>query len=196
MALWAFLGDVGYTLATGQQPPSSARSAIQNPIRNFYGTKDGRWLLLAMPRYEAYWPGVAQAIGRPELAGDPRYSTLAAAQERLWEMVALLEDAFQARTLAEWRPLLDEQQLIWAPALEIPEVLADPQVKEMGYIQTFDHPERGRVETVAAPFRLSAVEARPRGPAPEVGQHTEEVLLELGYTWDEIGALREGGALG
>jgi crotonobetainyl-CoA:carnitine CoA-transferase CaiB-like acyl-CoA transferase len=195
-ALWMFTADVIRALITGKQPRRESRRNNLNPIRNTYEAGDGRWLMLAMPRYDHYWPAVARAIERPELAADPRYATLGEAQQRLPELIALLEEAFRQRPRSEWGPRLDEQGLVWAPVAEMPEVLVDPQVEEMGYLEGFDDVERGRVETIAVPFRLGAVETRPRGPGPEIGQHTEEVLLEMGYDWEQIGEMRESGALG
>ncbi len=196
MGLWVLGVDVSAALYAKEQPRKPTRQQPANPIWNTYLTKDGRWILLVMPLYQPYWPNVARAIGRPELATDPHYATLDAAQARAGEIVGMLESAFATRTLAEWRPILDEHRVIWALVQEMPEVIADAQARAMECFVPVDHPTIGRFETVAAPFQLSDAPLRPQGAAPEVGQHTEEVLLELGYDWDRISALREQGALG
>ncbi|MEK7214819.1 MAG: CoA transferase, partial [Chloroflexota bacterium] len=76
------------------------------------------------------------------------------------------------------------------------EVVKDPQVRANGYITEVEHPVYGRMETLNTPLKFSRSEVGPKGPAPEAGQHTEEVLLAAGYDWEEIGRLREAGAVG
>ena len=97
-------------------------------------------------------------------------------------------------TLDQWQPVLDQYALIWAPVVRLPEVVDDQQVRETGYLQTVDHPH-GAASVSCVPFKLSGTDVRPRGPAPEIGQNTQEVLLEMGYDWEQLRALRESGAL-
>ena len=195
-ALWVLGVDLSAALKTRAQPRKPTNDEPVNPIWNAYQTSEGRWVLLVMPVYERYWPRVARAIGREDLAGDERFVTLASARSHSEELVRVLVDAFRQRTLADWAPDLDDCEVVWAPVQLLPEVLQDRQVQEMEYLATYpDGTGKTRV-TVASPFSLDASRLQPRGPAPELGQHTEEVLLEAGYDWPQIADLRSNGALG
>jgi len=111
------------------------------------------------------------------------------------ELVRILDEVFATATLKEWGERLDRHGAIWAPVQSLSEAVQDPQARANGYFTAIDHPSLGRMETLQAPFRFSVSEVTVRGPAPELGQHTEEVLLELGYSWEEIVSLRDQGAI-
>ena len=101
-------------------------------------------------------------------------------------LVVMLQAAFGTESREEWGRRLDEHGVIWAPVQTVSEVIDDPQARANGYFTTLEHPTHGIYETVDSPFRFSRSRVTARGPAPEVGQHTEEVLQEAGFTWDEI----------
>ncbi|MBI2887864.1 MAG: CoA transferase [Chloroflexi bacterium] len=196
MGLWVLGSDLQAALVSGQEPTRNPRSQAPNPIWNIYQAGDGKWLMLVMPTPEPYWPRVCQAIGRPELAEDLRYSSTEGRKAHCRELVALLDSAFATATRAEWGQRLDAHGLIWAPVQGLSDVMADPQVAANGYLTTVEHPDYGPFQTVDTPLKFSDSQVHARGPAPETGQHTEEVLLEAGYTWDELIRLREAGAIG
>jgi crotonobetainyl-CoA:carnitine CoA-transferase CaiB-like acyl-CoA transferase len=195
-ALWVLGVDLSAALKTRAQPRKPTKDEPVNPIWNAYQTSEGRWILLVMPVYERYWPRVARAIGREDLAGDERFITLASARAHSRDLVSLLVDAFRGRTLAEWAPDLDDCEVVWAPVQLLPDVLQDNQVQEMEYLATYTNTSGESQVTVAAPFSLDVARLRPAGPAPQLGQHTEQVLLESGYDWPQIAQLRNAGALG
>jgi crotonobetainyl-CoA:carnitine CoA-transferase CaiB-like acyl-CoA transferase len=149
-----------------------------------------------MPAADRYWPRFCAAFGLESWQNDPRFASLAPRSEHSAELVPLIEAAMAQRTRAEWAAILDEYDLVWAPVQDVDEVIADPQVRANGYIATLDHPNLGPLETIATPVRFGASYVSVRGPAPELGQHTEEVLLEQGMSWEEISRLRESGAIG
>ena len=193
--LWVLATDIQMALVTGASLPRHNREAPPNPIWNTYLCADGRWVLLVMPQPDPYWPKVCAAIGRPELENDPRFDSLAARAANSAELVGILEQVFESAPLAEWGRKLDQHGVIWAPVQTLGEAVADPQARANGYFTTVDHPELGAYETLQSPFRFGRSTVTARGPAPELGQHTEEVLLEMGYSWEDIVALRERGAL-
>jgi len=181
----------------GKNPaPKHARVAPRNPLQNPYCAKDGRWLHLNMPQADRYWPNACKALGLDAIRDDPRFETLVLRQRHSAELVLLIEAAIAQRTREEWAPILDQHDLVWAPVQDVHEVIADPQVRANRYIVAFDHPNFGPFETIDTPARFGTSRVGARGPAPELGQHTEEVLLERGLSWDEIGRLRDSGALG
>jgi crotonobetainyl-CoA:carnitine CoA-transferase CaiB-like acyl-CoA transferase len=193
--LWVLGADVQIALASRKDPVRHDPAAPANPIWNTYRCADGAWLMLVMVQPDPYWPRVCAAIGRPELAEDPRYGSLEGRARHSRHLVQLLAETFASATRAEWGKRLDDHGLIWAPVQTLTEVVEDPQVHANGYFTTVDHPSLGSLEMIDSPFRFGRSHVTARGAAPELGQHTEEVLLEAGYSWDEIVSLREQGAL-
>jgi crotonobetainyl-CoA:carnitine CoA-transferase CaiB-like acyl-CoA transferase len=129
-----------------------------------------------------------EVVGRPELS--ERF-----AQPLYWEadkaaLFPLLDEAFATATTAEWCERLRAAGLRHAPVRDHGEVVADPNVWANGYLVKVDG-----TDVVAAPVSFSATPAHPSAVAPELGQHTEEVLVDLGYTWDEITRLQDSGAI-
>jgi formyl-CoA transferase len=93
--------------------------------------------------------------------------------------------------MAEWTERFDRYGLIWEPETTIPEVLADPQVAANDYVAEVEYPSGDLVKLLRVPFQFSETPIGPRSPGPELGQHTEEVLLEMGYDWDQLSQLKE-----
>jgi crotonobetainyl-CoA:carnitine CoA-transferase CaiB-like acyl-CoA transferase len=91
---------------------------------------------------------------------------------------------------------MDAQGLIWAPVATLPDVIDDPQAREMGWFATVDSPALGRFETLDTPFKLYGADVGVRGPAPAAGEHTFEVLTQLGLGDDELARLAEDGVIG
>jgi len=192
--LWVLANDVNAALR-GNEPARVARSTVPNPLWNNYRTKDGRWIMLVMLVSDMYWPGFCRAIDREQLEHDPRFANFEARVEHREALIAMLDELFAERTLDEWTPALDKHGLIWAPAKTLGEVMADPQTRARAAFTKIEHPEAGEIEIVDTPVKFGRATVGARGPAPELGQHTEQVLLDAGYGWDEIGALRDAGVI-
>ena len=144
-------------------------------------------------RDRRYWRPLCEVVERPELADDPRFDTLERLLENRVEAIAELEQAIGLLTRDELGRRLDSHGLPWSPIFEVEDVIDDEQARVNNYIVKKQHRSGVEMETLAPPFGLRDEEPQME-PAPEAGQHTEEVLLELGYGWDEIGELRERGA--
>ncbi|MFC1940038.1 CaiB/BaiF CoA transferase family protein [Chloroflexota bacterium] len=178
--------DIAGALVTGHDRQPVERKDITNALVNFYRTKDGRWLRLCVEQPDLYWSRVCQGIGLEGLEHDPRFESF---EPRIKNHIALfniLEEVFATKTLAEWKVELDKAGLPWAPVQTLPEVIADPQARANDFFVPLEHPTHGRIEVVANPVKLSKTPASVRMPAPEFSQHTEDILLELGYTWENI----------
>jgi crotonobetainyl-CoA:carnitine CoA-transferase CaiB-like acyl-CoA transferase len=187
--------DVCASLATGLDRQSTDRRKLANVLLNSYKTKDDRWVRFAINQPDLYWAKLCRAINVEGLEQDPRFTSFVPRLEHHTELFDILEKTFLSKTLAEWKPLLDEAGLPWAPVMTLPEVCADEQARANGFFVDYDHPTYGHVEIVANPVTLGDTPAVVRMPAPEFGQHTEEVLLEYGYTWEDIGQMKEEGVI-
>jgi len=155
------------------------------------------WILLVMPQPDpVYWPRFCAMIGRPEWATDPRYATLHDRRRHTVALTREIETCFAAHGLAHWAARLDEYGLIWAPVATLTEVIDDPQAREMGWFTTLEHPSLGRFETLDTPFKLYGADVGARGPAPEAGAHTFDVLAELGVSEEELTRLAVDGVIG
>jgi crotonobetainyl-CoA:carnitine CoA-transferase CaiB-like acyl-CoA transferase len=169
-----------------------AREQNSNPIVNTYRTSDGRFLSLIMLESDRYWADLCEHVGRPELAEDPRFVDAAARADHRVECNNLLDEIFAGHTLVEWKELLATAKGVWAVVQNAAELHADPQAVANGYLRPVDFGDGRQVTLVANPVQFD--ETPPDlVPCPEHGQHTEEVLLELGLDWDAIIAHKEAG---
>ena len=193
--IWAMSSDIAATLVTGQDRQSVPQEDRGTPTVSGYQTKDGRWLFLSAGDPEQYWSGLCQAMGREDLQHDPRFESTVPRTENHRALYNILKETFLSRTLDEWKLRFSEVVFPWAPIQTLPEVINDPQARANDLFVHLDHPTYGRIEVLACPIKLSKTPATVRTPAPESGQHTEEVLLELGYTGEDIARFREQGAI-
>ncbi|MFQ5934368.1 MAG: CaiB/BaiF CoA transferase family protein [Dehalococcoidia bacterium] len=195
IGLWVLGSDLQAALIARENPARHARTAAPMPMWNSYRTKDDKWIMLVNPSPDPYWPRVCAALERKDLGENPEYNTIEGLMEHCQELVAQFDETFATKTKDEWGRILDENGVIWAPVQEIKEVMSDPQVQANSYLTTVEHPTYGKYQTIDTPIRFRSSEVRARGPAPEIGQHTEEVLLENGYSWEEITDLRDQGVI-
>lgn len=191
---------IGFDLSTAvvdgrgahDKPREQGLSVMLQP----YECADGRWLQFTMPGRGDSWVRFCTAIEREDLIEDERFSSGALRYRNMAALVPQIADAVKQRSLAEWGPLLDAQRCIWAPVNDAADAAVDPQVRAAGVFEEVQHPEVGTFETVAAPFRLLGNDdVGVRGPAPEVGEHSEAVLRSLGYGDEDIAALAEAGVV-
>jgi formyl-CoA transferase len=193
--MWSLSPDVMAGPFVGGMPTPDRRRA-PNPITNSYPTSDGRWLYLVCLQSDRYWQELCAVIDRSDLAGDERFGDMVARAQNCEACVAELEKTFLAETLAVWQERLRSFTGVWAPCLTPAEVHEHVAVQANGYLPELLTNDGTAYRLPSPPAQFGGVPSRPRGPAPEVGQHTEEILLELGHDWDHIGELRTAGALG
>jgi crotonobetainyl-CoA:carnitine CoA-transferase CaiB-like acyl-CoA transferase len=191
-ATWTLAGDMLAAGLSGESAIPYTRREAPNPTTNTYRTSDDRWLSLAMMSHD-FFPKLCEAAGRPDLAEDPRFVDGASRFEHRVACVAALDALFAERLLIEWGELLDGLGAYWAPLRTPREVFEHPQVAANGYFpEVAADGVTFRVAASPVQFDETTPELR---PAPEHGQQTEEVLLELGYGWEEIAAFKERGAV-
>jgi crotonobetainyl-CoA:carnitine CoA-transferase CaiB-like acyl-CoA transferase len=186
--------SVSMKLMAGIAMPRTFRHRAYNPLWNHYRCKDDRWLAFAMLQPDRYWTDFVRIIGRPDLAADPRFDDMAHRTQNAEACVALLDEIFASRPRDEWIEHIrsDGADLIYTIVNSVDDLPSDPQVRANHYVTEVEHPQHGRTEMVGLPVALSETPGSIRRVAPELGQHTEEVLVEvLGWDWDRIGELRE-----
>ncbi len=179
----------------GQEFPREVRAQAGNPIYNHYRAKDDKWFILAHLQPDRYWPNVCRALGMPELENDPRFNSIEARGENAQELIAIMDAKFATKTRDEWFEVFKKEGLIHSPIQTLTEVVDDPQTLANNYVTWFDHPVLGRTKMVGFPWDYSQTPASVRREAPELGQHTEEILLEMGYSWDDITELKDEKAI-
>jgi crotonobetainyl-CoA:carnitine CoA-transferase CaiB-like acyl-CoA transferase len=145
---------------------------------------------------DRHWAAFCAAIERKDLKDDPRFKTVKERQQNSPALIEILDPILAAKTEAEWKERFDRYDLYWGRIQSVREVVDDEQARAAGSFQPVTLPSGSTVEVVANPVDFSDTPSAARAPSPELGQHSEEVLLELGYTWEEIGALKETGAIG
>jgi crotonobetainyl-CoA:carnitine CoA-transferase CaiB-like acyl-CoA transferase len=170
------------------------RKKLVNPLDTSYVTKDNRVIHFFAVRPDRYWERFCRAIGRDDLATDPRFSTFDGRAQHGPELYQTIAETIASKTLEEWRPLLKD--IPCGPVQTLKEAINDPQARASGCFVSYEHPKWGRIEQVANPIRMSMTPATVRVAAPELGEHTEEVLLEIGYSSDDILDFRKQGAIG
>ncbi len=178
-------------MRTEYQYPTPQR---QTPTFAYFPCSDGKWLTIGIldPKW---WPNLCRVLGHEEWATDERFESPKGRFANRIEMLAELDTAFSLKPRDQWLPLLKKADIPSGPVSEYAEVATDPQILANEYITTLEHPNLGPVRVVNSPIRMSKDRVGARFTAPELGQHTEEVLLELGYTWDEIDGLRTAKAI-
>jgi crotonobetainyl-CoA:carnitine CoA-transferase CaiB-like acyl-CoA transferase len=174
--------------------PKFVREKAPNPVANRYRTKDDRVVHLVMLQATRYWPELITALGRPELAEDPRFAAPAAMFQNRAEAIRILDEIFARRTLAEWREVLRDIRGVWAPAQKAIELHDDVQVAANGYIDEVAASDGTSFPLVATPVQFDESPAS-LVRAPEVGEQTEEILTEMGLDWDRILELKAAGAV-
>jgi crotonobetainyl-CoA:carnitine CoA-transferase CaiB-like acyl-CoA transferase len=170
------------------------RDEIRNPLASSYRTSDGRVIVLAMLDSQRYWGGFCKAIGRPDLEHDQRFATAQLREDNSSSCVAVLDETFSGRTASEWSRLLGTQAGAWTLVAVARDLLDDEQAWANGYLQTVDYQALGEATFVSSPVAFDGAPPKVRR-GPEHGQHTEEVLLEMGLDWDRISMLKDRGVI-
>ncbi len=191
--VWINSADIQATLYGSPVPPPD-RTKARNPLGNNYRTKDDRWLVLYMLRSDLFWSDLCRAIERPELENDPRFNNIDARGENNEELIRILDEVFASKTIEEWERICRKYGFIYTRVRTPAEVIVDPQALANDFFVDYPHPTV-RMKVVASPIKFHQDPASVRTPAPEVGQNTEEILLDLGYSWEDIGQLKEQGVI-
>ena len=190
--LWANGCSVQAALFGEKVVPQPPRERGVNALRVHYRCRDGRWLLLSIAADEWRWEKFKECLGSSAL-DDPRFATAALREAHARELIALLDDLFATKDQADWRSILDAAGLIFGIVADMEEVPEDPQIIASGALVPFAD---DGVMTVNSPIWIAGQEKVKSRRAPRVGEHSEEVLRDVGYSAADIEALRAEGVIG
>lgn len=178
--------SVTASLRAGEHRPSRVEGG---PVFRPYECADGRWICIAILDPSVY-PRLCAALERLDLVTDPRFADPFARHTHADELATELTATFKRDGRAAWLERLIAHDVPCSPVQDHLDIANDEQALVNGYIATIEHPSLGPLQVVGPPVSLSETPASVRTPAPELGQHTEEILLELGYDWTAIERLR------
>lgn len=189
--LWAN-GVLAQAALLGTVPgPRRPRHDPWNAVGTQYRSRDGRWFVLNLVQEEKLWPRLCEAIGRPDLATDPRFDQLKKRRADPKALFAILDPIFASRDWTDWAATLSRFDITFGLIAELRDIPGDEQAVHAGAVIASDDPAVGR--TIAAPFHVDGIARRAPGPAPGLGQDTDTILAEIGYAAAEIGKLRAEG---
>jgi crotonobetainyl-CoA:carnitine CoA-transferase CaiB-like acyl-CoA transferase len=179
-------------LCGAEIPRRLPREQAPNPLMNHYETADGRWLLVSLLNPQVQWPVFAERIGLGHLAEDPRFAGIADRSRNNRELIGLIDAAVRHKTLAEWRAILDGHGLTFGFVATLDDMLDDEQMRASGALVPLDGEA---LLTVNSPVFVAGAPKQPPRRAPDIGEHSDEVLAELGYDAATIADLRARGIL-
>jgi len=188
--------DLSVALRFGVPIQVGNRKTMGNPAINCYADRDGRYFWIVGLEGERHWPPLARAVGHPEWLEDPRYAKPAERAQNAASLIESLDAIFATKTREEWGEIFDAAvDMWWAPVQSVEEVVADPQVQAAGsFVEVPDGV--GTTMLPATPVDFDGTPWAPRSMAPEHGEHTDEILAEMGRSPEAVAALRAKGVLG
>jgi crotonobetainyl-CoA:carnitine CoA-transferase CaiB-like acyl-CoA transferase len=190
--VWSCSMSVSAALCGAKFYPLHDRKNPPNAIFNVYQTSDDQWFLIIVQDKD--WPALATAIGHPELLADARFTDGARAANS-GQLAEILDKVFTSQPWAHWREALDHGHITYGVVRTPVDVITDPQLLENDIIVPLEGAGEKLKLTVSSPLKVHDVQKVPARRAPELGEHNEELLNELGFTADEIDGFRASGAI-
>jgi crotonobetainyl-CoA:carnitine CoA-transferase CaiB-like acyl-CoA transferase len=193
-AIWTQATDFAVTAVDQAPVRRRSRHAQLTPVANRYPCGDGKWVVLNNLRADSF-EQLANALDKPEWLHNERYKDGSSRYRHMAELVDAIDDVLMEKTRDEWGEIFDVAGIIWGPVLSLDEVAVDPQAAAIGMFPEIEHDSLGRYASVRIPMRFRASDVAPRGPAPELGEHTMAILRGCGMNDEEIQQLLESEAI-
>ena len=168
------------------------RKSPPNPVMNVYRSADNQWFLLLVTPDKM--SALATSIGRPELLTDPRFSDPAKLVANAGQLTAILDGVFASQPMAHWREVFDHAHITFGEVKAPSEVINDPQLRENDIVVPLEGAGGKLTSTISSPMQVHGVAKVPARRAPDLGEHNEEILKQLGFSASEIDGLRASGA--
>lgn len=184
---------LGFKFIGNEDWPPVPRTRATNPLINTYKCADGKWLFIYHPQADRFWHDVCQVLGLEKIENDSKFADMWKRRDNCQELISIFDKVFATASSDTWRKSFQESGCICEKVNDYEDLLTDPQVIANDYLPEFKHPAYGKIRYAPIPFNLSKTPGSLRMPAPEFGQHTEEVLMDiLGLTWEDVSKLKDG----
>jgi formyl-CoA transferase len=177
---------------TEVRPP---REESVSALANLYRCRDGRWFMLTITGDERHWPAFAAGIGREDLTRDPRFAATPDRRKNARILTAILDEVFATKNWAAWYPILEKTGVAFGVVSTLDDISHDAQMQASGALVPIDDPRAGASLTVSSPIQIDGQEKVPATFAPEIGEHTIEVLRAAGVADAEIERLLAAGVI-
>ena len=192
--VWSASVAIQAALCEAKFSPQHDRKNPVNAAMNLYKSSDNIWFLLVVSPDKI--PAVMEGIGRPDLLRDPRFADPARLASNMGQLTAILDEIFSAQPMAHWREVFDKANVTYGLVLDPHDVSKDPQLTENGIIVPLAGAGGNLKSTISSPIQIHGVTKAPAKRAPELGEHNEEILKELGFDTKEIEGFSASGTLG
>jgi CoA:oxalate CoA-transferase len=197
-ALWIQIFNIQTALLRGSGrehlgTQRNSRSKPRNVLSNMYECGDGKWILLGEPQFDRFWGDFCRVTG----ITDPEFVNVKIAElnkgDGMQRLLGVLDKLFATKPRDEWLKIFKDKNAAFAydSINDVTDVLNDPQVLANKFFVDFDHPSAGKIKYMLSPIEFSKTPAQIKSAAPEYGQQTEEILLEVGYSWEDIAKLKD-----
>lgn len=162
-----------------------------SPLRNRFCCKDGKWIMGTHHPEEKYWPGFCEVTGQTDILSDPRFKDNAGRIANCPELVEIFDKVFASKTQEEWMKIFQKSGMMFSPIYRNNDVLNDEQALVNNYLVDFEHPVLGKMKVPGYPIHFSENSAGIQSSAPTLGEHTDHILGQMGFTDEEIQKFRE-----
>jgi crotonobetainyl-CoA:carnitine CoA-transferase CaiB-like acyl-CoA transferase len=194
---WIVGPDIAFALNNDiEMPHNRPDGRGAGPLFTWYECADGRRLVFTMMQPERYWPEVARVLGLDDLLADERFDSPEKRMAETDTLCTVLAERIRSRPRDEWAARMNDADVIWGPVQSPKEFVEDAQVVANGYILDAPRPDRSTTRLMSSPAQFDHEPITARWAAPDIGQHTDEVLQELGWDADRIASARKSGVVG
>ena len=194
--VWGLSMDLIMPLIEGEELPRTDPKAVSNPLWNTYRTKGGEWIQFVCLQSDRYWPQFCEGLGLDHIEKDPKFESHEMRERNNVELISIIESTISTKTYAEIdNGLRKAGEVVYGKVQTPLEVVNDPQALANDFFTEVEHPSGRKIKLISSPAKFSKTPASIRMTAPEIGQHTEEVLLEMGYSWEDLIGLKDKGVI-